>query len=66
MTEKKPPRKPDPTARRRVAALDQRRRAAGLVPISIKVWVPERYEKRAREILDQAKSSIKKAAGSCD
>ncbi len=50
----------DKTAKIRVANLDVRRRESGLVPVSMKIWVPAQAEEAARKILQAAKLQIEK------
>jgi hypothetical protein len=50
----------DRTAKARVANMEQRRRDAGLVAVSLKVWVPAGAESEAREIMQKAKRQIEK------
>jgi len=52
--------KKDSTASTRMANMDARRRAAGLVPVSTKVWVPEDSKNESSEILRKAKMQIEK------
>lgn len=45
----------DRTAKQRVAKLAERKREAGLVPVSVKAWVRKEKEDEARKILQRAK-----------